>query len=107
IGTDGNGAYRISDNAVTHYTAPEQLTNNFIRGFMESRDGTMWIATDEGLSRIGRDGTRKLTEADGLAFFSTRSLLESRDGSLWIGTDHGLSHWKDGRFQHDEVTHTL
>lgn len=107
IGTDGSGAYRIENNVVTHYTAPAQLTNNFIRGFMESRDGTMWIATDEGLSRIGDDGARKLTEADGLAFFSTRSLLEAHNGSLWIGTDHGLSHWKDEKFQQDSVTREL
>jgi ligand-binding sensor domain-containing protein/signal transduction histidine kinase len=107
IGTDGSGAYRLDDRAVTHYTAPGELTNNFIRGFMESRDGTMWIATDEGLSRIGRDDARKLTEADGLAFFSTRSLLEARDGSLWVGTDHGLSRWKNGRFQQDDVTRSL
>jgi ligand-binding sensor domain-containing protein/signal transduction histidine kinase len=107
IGTDGSGAYRISDTAVKHYTAPAQLTNNFIRGFLEGRDGTMWIATDEGLSRIGREGARKLTEADGLAFFSTRSLMEARDRSLWVGTDHGLSHWKGDRFEQDEVTRGL
>jgi signal transduction histidine kinase/ligand-binding sensor domain-containing protein len=107
IGTDGSGAYRLNKDGLTHYTAPTQLTNNFIRGFMESGDGAMWVATDEGLSRIGRDGARKLTEADGLAFFSIRALLEARDGSLWIGTDHGLSHWKDGRFQQDEVTQSL
>jgi ligand-binding sensor domain-containing protein/signal transduction histidine kinase len=107
IGTDGSGAYRVTDGEVRHYTAPAQLTNNFIRGFMENHDGAMWIATDEGLSRIGPDGSRKFTEADGLAFFSTRSLLEDRGGSLWIGTDHGLSRWKDGHFQHDLATSTL
>ncbi|HEY4008685.1 MAG TPA: two-component regulator propeller domain-containing protein, partial [Acidobacteriaceae bacterium] len=107
IGTDGSGAYRLTEKTVTHYTAPAQLTNNFIRGFMESRDGTMWIATDEGLSRIGPDGARKLTEADGLAFFSTRSLLEARDRSLWVGTDHGVSLWKNGGFQQSEVTRAL
>lgn len=107
VGTDGSGAYRLAEGSVMHYTAPAQLTNNFIRGFMESGDGTMWIATDEGLSRISRDGAQKLTESEGLAFFSTRSLLETRDHSLWIGTDHGLSLWKDERFQHDEVTRAL
>ena len=112
IGTDGSGAYRVADDAaggksVRHYTAPAELTNNFIRGFLESRDGAMWIATDEGVSRIGGDGAKKFNEANGLAFFSTRSLLEDRGGSLWIGTDRGLSRWKNGMFEHDAVTAAL
>jgi ligand-binding sensor domain-containing protein len=34
-----------------HYTTKEGLVNNFIRAFLESRDGSVWIATDEGVSR--------------------------------------------------------
>jgi ligand-binding sensor domain-containing protein/signal transduction histidine kinase len=107
IGTDGSGVFSIRDHKVTHYTAPAELTNNFIRGFLESRDGHMWIATDEGVSRIGRDGARKFTLTTGLAYSSTRSLLEDRHGGIWIGTDRGLSLWKDGRFQQDNATRTL
>jgi ligand-binding sensor domain-containing protein/signal transduction histidine kinase len=112
IGTDGSGAYRVSSDAagaenVRHYTAPVELTNNFIRGFLESRHGEMWIATDEGVSRIGPQGATKFTQANGLVFFSTRSLYQDSDGTLWIGTDHGLSRWKDGHFTHDAVTAAL
>jgi signal transduction histidine kinase/ligand-binding sensor domain-containing protein len=115
IGTDGSGAYRVTGSSdgskagvvVRHFTAPAELTNNFIRGFLESSDGAMWIACDEGVSRIGADGVRKFTEANGLAFFSTRSLLEDSSGRLWIGTDHGLSLWQHGRFQQDAATAAL
>lgn len=107
IGTDGSGAFRVAGDNVTHYTAPAQLTNNFIRGFMNGRDGAIWIATDEGVSRIGDNGACKFTEANGLAFFSTRSLLEDRRGDLWIGTDHGLSRLRNGQFQHDVATDML
>jgi len=107
IGTDGDGAYSLRANETTHYTAPGQLTNNFIRGFLESRDGHMWIATDEGVSRIGRDGTRKFSVTDGLAYQSTRSLLEDRHGNLWIGTDQGLSCWAADAFQKNSATRAL
>lgn len=107
VGTDGSGVYRILADRVTHYTAPAQLTNNFIRGFLESRAGDMWIASDEGVTRIGPDGTHQLTEASGLAFFSTRSLMEDRDGGIWIGTDRGLNLWKNGAFQQNAITHAL
>ena len=108
IGTDGGGAYRVGDDSVTtHFTAPTQLTNNFIRGFLEASDGTLWIACDEGVNRIGPKGIRRLTEADGLAYSSTRSLLEDRDRSIWIGTDRGLSHWVQGAFVQDAATRAL
>ncbi|WP_160115031.1 sensor histidine kinase [Bryocella elongata] len=108
IGTDGGGAYRISPSvAVLHYSAPRELTNNFIRAFLESRDSAIWIATDEGLSSIGRDGIRKFTEASGLAYFSTRCLLEDRSGTIWIGTDRGLSAWREGHFIANEATRVL
>jgi signal transduction histidine kinase/ligand-binding sensor domain-containing protein len=107
IGTDGSGAFRLSGSDTKHYTAPDVLTNNFVRGFLGSRDGSMWIATDEGVSRIGAASTSKLTETNGLVYFSTRSMLEDRDGNLWIGTDHGLSCWKDGRFLNNEATQRL
>ena len=108
IGTDGGGAYRVrEDGRTTHFTAPSQLTNNFVRAFLETRDGTLWIACDEGVTLVGAAGVLKLTQADGLAYLSTRSLLEDRDGSVWIGTDHGLSHWVGGKFIQDGAIHAL
>jgi signal transduction histidine kinase/ligand-binding sensor domain-containing protein len=107
IGTDGGGVYKIRGTEIRHYTAPAELTNNFIRGFMESRDGHMWIATDGGVSRIGRDGATRFTVEDGLAYMSTRSLLEDRSGSVWIGTDRGLSCWAGGSFRENVATRKL
>jgi ligand-binding sensor domain-containing protein/signal transduction histidine kinase len=107
IGTDGSGAFRINGKQTTHYTAPDALTNNFVRGFLEARDGSVWIATDEGVSHVATGSASKLNESNGLVYFSTRSLLEDRAGNLWIGTDHGLSCWKDGRFVENEPTRRL
>ena len=107
IGTDGGGVYAIRQGEIRHYTAPAELTNNFIRGFLESRDGHMWIASDGGVTRIGPDGVAKFTVENGLAYSSTRSLVEDRDGSIWIGTDRGLNHWNNGAFQKNEATRAL
>ena len=107
IGTDGSGVYSLRQGEVRHYTAPAELTNNFIRGFLESRDGHIWIATDGGVSRIGRDGASKFTVENGLAYSSTRSLLEDSGGSIWIGTDRGLNCWTNGGFQQNDATRAL
>ena len=107
IGTDGSGAYHLRDGKTTHLPLPGELTNHSIRAFLETRSGEIWIATDGGVNRIRARGTEKLTEVNGLAYFSTRSLLEDREGTIWIGTDHGLSCWIDGHFVKDAVTSAL
>ncbi|GGH17271.1 GGDEF domain-containing protein [Silvibacterium dinghuense] len=107
IGSDGSGAYRVAAGEVTHYSAPETLSNNFVRGFLESRDRAMWIATDEGVTRIANGHVRNYRVRDGLAYFSTRSLIEDNEGKIWIGTDQGLSCWEAGRFVQNEATRML
>src|SRR6202453_4368919 len=107
LGSDGSGIYRLTRSGVIHYTAPGRLVNNFVRVFLQSTDGAMWIATDEGVSRIAGNETQNYQERDGLAYFSTRSLVEDSNGDIWIGTDHGLSHLHAGVFVHDAATAAL
>lgn len=107
IGTDGSGAYHLTTSGAVHYSAPQRLVNNFVRAFLQARDGSMWIATDEGVSRISGDHVQNFHVRDGLAYFSTRALMEGRDDGIWIGTDHGLSHWRAGTFLHDAATEGL
>ena len=107
LGADGGGVYRLTHGSVIHYTAPGRLVNNFVRAFLQSRDGAMWIATDEGVSRIAGKETQNFQVRDGLAYFSTRSLVEDSNGDIWIGTDHGLSHLHRGVFVHDAATAAL
>jgi ligand-binding sensor domain-containing protein/signal transduction histidine kinase len=107
LGSDGSGVYRLTHTGVVHYTAPGRLVNNFVREFLQSKDGAMWIATDEGVSRIAGNETQNYQERDGLAYFSTRSLVEDSNGDIWIGTDHGLSHLHRGVFVHDTATAAL
>lgn len=107
IGTDGSGAFHLVGNRIIHYTAPEQLTNNFIRGFLATTNGEIWIAADEGVSLITANGIHKYNVNQGLAYYSTHSLCEDRNHDVWIGTDKGVSRWHAGRFVHDVVTDSL
>jgi signal transduction histidine kinase/ligand-binding sensor domain-containing protein len=107
IGTDGHGAFRSRGSQKIHYTTHNGLTNDFVRAFLESRDASVWIATDEGLNRW-RDGVvTNYRMSDGLCYFSIRALLEDQSGGIWIGTDRGVSHWKDGAFAQDPVVQHL
>ena len=79
------------------------LPQNSVFSILQTRDGYLWLATQEGLARF--DGVRftmfntKTTEA--IRHNDVWTLLEDRDGSLWIGTrGGGLTHFKDGTFSH-------
>ena len=59
----------------------------------ESKDGTMWIGTGEGLIRLDRNTgkTTVYTEKDGLSSNVISGILEGDDGSIWVSTTYGLT----------------
>lgn len=107
IGTEGRGVYRQIGQQLVHYSMKEGLVNNFVRAFLQGRDGSVWIATDEGVSRWRPHGLVNYQMRDGLAYFSTRSLLEDRNGDIWIGTDLGVSRLHGDTFESDGATEAL
>jgi ligand-binding sensor domain-containing protein/signal transduction histidine kinase/ActR/RegA family two-component response regulator len=76
------------------------LPNAHIQAILRTRDGYLWIGTEEGVARF--DGVRFQVfdhrSTPGFACNSVGSLLETRDGTLWAGSRCGLSRYKDGRW---------
>ena len=107
IGTEGDGVFRSQNGRQEQFTKRTGLVNDFVRAFLEGRDGSVWIGTDEGISRWHNGTLTNYLEPQGLAYFSIRTLAETRAGDIWIGTERGVSHWKNGRFVEDEVTTRL
>lgn len=107
IGTDGRGVYRQVGKQLIHYTTQQGLVNNFIRAFLQSRDGSVWIATDEGVSRWRHQAFTNYQMGDGLCYFSTRSILEDQNGDIWIGTDRGVSRLHNNKFETDSAVAAL
>jgi ligand-binding sensor domain-containing protein/signal transduction histidine kinase len=107
VGTEGRGVFRQTRNQLTHYMVKDGLVNNFVRAFLQARDGSIWVATDEGVSRWHAGRFTSYQERDGLCYFSTRTLAEDRNGDIWVGTDRGVSHLQGGSFANDAVTEAL
>jgi ligand-binding sensor domain-containing protein/signal transduction histidine kinase len=107
IGTEGKGVFRQTGNRLTQFMVKDGLVNNFVRAFLQARDGSIWVATDEGVSRWHEGRFTSYQERDGLCYFSTRTLAEDRNGDIWVGTDRGVSHLQGGRFAKDAVTDAL
>ena len=107
IGTEGRGVFRQDGTRLVHYLTKDGLVNNFVRAFLQGRDGSVWIATDEGLSRWHAGAFTNFQMRDGLCYFSTRTLWEDDNQDIWIRTDRGVSHLHAGNFVEDAVTETL
>lgn len=72
---------------IQKWDATQGLPQNSIQALLQSRDGYLWIGTQEGLVRF--DGAHftvfDKTNTAAMARSDVRSLLEARDGSLWAG----------------------
>ncbi len=83
------------------WRSQEGLPANTISAIIQTRDGYLWLGTEEGLARF--DGYQfkvfNWRDAEGKAHNDSRALLEDSDGALWIGTyGGGLCRFQDGRF---------
>lgn len=71
------------------------LPENSVHSLAQTRDGYLWLGTEEGLTRF--DGVRFVTytfhNSPGLASNFIQVLVADQEGGLWIGTDSGLSHY--------------
>jgi ligand-binding sensor domain-containing protein/signal transduction histidine kinase len=88
----------------------EGLPHNLVQAITQSRDGSLWVGTLEGLARF--DGVfftpfnaRNTPE---IKNSSITALCADRQGALWIGTDGGgLVRLKEGAFSRFDKTNGL
>jgi two-component sensor histidine kinase len=75
-----------------------QLAGRFILDFTFDTDGTVWLATSDGVRRFdGYEWTQYGVE-EGLQSSHARAVMTTADGQVWVGTENGIALWTDGRF---------
>jgi signal transduction histidine kinase/ligand-binding sensor domain-containing protein len=75
------------------------LPQNFVRALAQTRDGFIWVGSDDGVARF--DGLRFVPFGlrEGLHSGPVRTMLGDSRGALWIGNAAaGLTRWEDGHF---------
>jgi ligand-binding sensor domain-containing protein len=82
------------------WTRAQGLPQDSVNAVLQTRDGYLWLGTQEGLVRF--DGVKfTLFNKSNIPAFKHKdvfALAESPDGSLWVGTFGGLVQWKAGEF---------
>ena len=99
VGTAADGLVRVRDGVATAFTERDGLVGGAITALRQTGDGTLWIGTQRGFSRL-KDGvlTAHPLGAPGATRGLIRSIAEDGGGGVWLGTDDmGLLHWRDGR----------
>jgi ligand-binding sensor domain-containing protein/signal transduction histidine kinase len=93
-----DGISRFDGYGFTNFTTDDGLPDRHVNDFLQTRDGTVYLATDGGLARLNTKGisgseTNPLfsifrSEENGAAKFQV--LLEGQNGNIYCGTSDGL-----------------
>ncbi len=92
----------ITQYSLGTWATAQGLPQNSVGALLQTRDGYMWLGTQEGLARF--DGVRFRIFDSGntkaLADNHISAMLEARDGTLWVGTfGGGLLRGRNGSFE--------
>ncbi|MFT5367860.1 MAG: signal transduction histidine kinase/DNA-binding response OmpR family regulator [Candidatus Latescibacterota bacterium] len=84
LGTRNNGVYVTDGQNWTRYHSQHGLSDNAVQAITQTDDGSVWVATDKGISRF--DGHTWTTHAlpPELAPVAKHGLKIGRDGAIWI-----------------------
>lgn len=83
------------------WTTENGLPQNYISAIAQTKDGYLWLGTQEGLVRFNGVSFKVFNEKNTreMKGESILTLLAGKDGSLWFGTyGRGLGRIKDGKF---------
>jgi signal transduction histidine kinase/streptogramin lyase len=75
------------------YRTADGLARDSIYAIVTDKNGYLWFATGEGLSRFDGYEFTNYGLNEGLPDAMVNALLIARDGSLWVGTQKGLCHF--------------
>ncbi len=74
------------------------LPENYVRALAQTRDGYLWVGSDDGVSRFDGLSFFPLGLQEGFQSEPVQVLFGDSHGALWIGSvDGGLSCWQGGK----------
>ncbi|HTS28286.1 MAG TPA: two-component regulator propeller domain-containing protein [Bryobacteraceae bacterium] len=87
---EGGVAYFKDGQIRASYAGRDGLAEGRVTGLQMDRDGTLWAATEGGLSRVKDGRVATLTSKNGLPCDTVHWVIEDNDHSFWLYTACGL-----------------
>ena len=97
IGTTTHGIMHSYEGKTSAFAQNDGLSSDQVYALFEGREGSIWVATAEGLDQFRELPVTSPPVKQGLSSAIASSVLAARDGSVWVGTSNGLYRWKEGR----------
>ncbi len=95
---NNEGISRFDGVGIINFTVGDGLPDRIVHDFLETKNGTIYIATGKGLVRLNPRGTRSSKENPLFTTFlpdnpksaKIQILYEDRNNQVWVGTSDGL-----------------
>ena len=99
VGSAGRGIVHIHQGRTDVFSESDGLSGDDIYDLFEDREGSIWVATINGLDRFHALPVVTYSNKQGLSDIPWGGMLAARDGSVWFATLDGLN-----RLNHGQVT---
>jgi len=96
IGTTARGLLHLHEGLTDSFSRSDGLSGDYITSLLEDREGTVWVATTQGIDRFRDLAVSTVSVKQGLSTDNIWSVLAAKDGSVWLGTRAGLNWWDHG-----------
>ena len=90
IGTYGGGIFSLRGGHFTQYSVKQGLASAIVFQITIAHDGSLWIATPDGVSHMEGGSFRNYSTANGLSSNRILSVHEDKHGTIWAETQSGL-----------------
>jgi signal transduction histidine kinase/streptogramin lyase len=98
VNANGSGEVGETPFLFRSWQQEQGLPENYVRALAQTRDGYVWVGTDEGVSRFDGASFFPLGPQEGFQGGPVQVLYGDTRGALWIGSvDGGLSRWQAGK----------
>ena len=92
-----NGLLHVHEGRMDLFTPADGLSGGAVSALLEDSEGSIWVATLDGLDRFREFAVPTISVQQGLSSRGVYSILAASDGSLWLGTSNGLNRWNKGQ----------
>jgi signal transduction histidine kinase/ligand-binding sensor domain-containing protein len=93
----------VHEGVADTFSQRDGLSGDVVLAIFEDREGSIWVATGDGLDRFRESAIVSYSVNQGLSNDRVSSVLAASDGSVWVGTGDGLNRWSNGRMRESHV----
>ena len=89
VSTEGGGLIQLRPTPAATLGVSEGLPGNEVTSVLSAQDGSLWMATSHGVTRMDAAGSRHFSKEDGLPDDFIFSLQQDESGAIWAAGRRG------------------